>query len=159
MTITRTTRKILNALGFDGARVDIVLCGDDFIRALNLKYRDLNRATNVLSFPQENMDEGAFLNETPAVKSWFARFGKTLSEPGTVGKNPLILGDIVISTDAISRDASRRNVPETEELQKNIIHGILHLLGWDHMNKRERDRMRKLEKKLFEKVSGKGAGK
>jgi len=153
------TRKILNALGFDGARIDIVLCGDDFIRELNLKYRGLNRATNVLSFPQEDMDEGAFLNETPAVKSWFSRFGGNRSRHGADGENPLILGDIVISTDAISRDASRRKIPETEELQKNVIHGILHLLGWDHMNKSERDRMRKLEKVLFEKVSHEGGGK
>jgi len=157
--ITKTKRKILNVLGFDGAHIDIVLCDDGYIRKLNLEYRGLDRATNVLSFPQEEMDEGGFLIETPAVKSWFSRLGKNRSRGGFANENPLILGDIVISTDAISRDACRKNISEAEELQKNIIHGILHLIGWDHMNKSGRERMRKLEKSLFEKISVGGASK
>ncbi len=79
---------------------------DDGIRDLNRTYRNKDKATNVLSFP---MQEGAFSDITPG-----------------------LLGDVVISLDTAAREASEAGITVDERMSQLLIHGILHLLGFDH---------------------------
>jgi probable rRNA maturation factor len=138
------TTKISGVLGFEGARVSLVICGDARICALNRIHRGIDRATDVLAFPQEHMREGRFLHPSPAAAAWSAAADSRL----TTHDLQLELGDVVISRDAVRRQAAAYGVSEAEEWTRLLVHGILHLLGWDHEKPAERARMRALEDRL-----------
>ena len=88
------------------------------MRELNRTYRGIDRTTDVLSFPQSE------------------------------GPDFSILGDIIISVDTARRNAKTHGITLKMELKKLIIHGILHLLGYDHKKKKETQIMREKEKEL-----------
>ena len=98
--------RILETLGETDCELSLLLTDDEEIQQLNRDYRDLDKATDVLSFPQ---DEDA-VNETGAA----------------------LLGDVVISTETAARQAEDHHLSFNEELILLAIHGILHLLGYDH---------------------------
>ena len=106
-------------------RLELVLTGDEEIRALNAAYRGKDKATDVLSFSEL---EGARV-------------------PGSAG----LLGSIVISLDTTARQARRWKVTPSLELLRLLIHGILHLLGHDHekVPPAKARRMRRLERELM----------
>jgi len=98
--------------------LSITLTDDIQMRELNRSYRQIDRTTDVLSFPQSE------------------------------GPDFTLLGDIVISIDTAARHSVSYGVSLHEELKKLIIHGILHLLGHDHKKKKETQIMRGKEKEL-----------
>ena len=98
--------QVLEKLEETECELSLLLTDDVEIQELNRTYRDLDKATDVLSFPQ---DEDA-VNET----------GDTL------------LGDVVISVETAARQAEEHHLSFNEELILLAIHGILHLLGYDH---------------------------
>jgi probable rRNA maturation factor len=98
--------QVFEKLGETQYELSLLLTDDEEIQALNETYRGLDKATDVLSFPQ---DEDA-ANET----------GDTL------------LGDVVISVETAARQAEEHHLNFNEELILLAIHGILHLLGFDH---------------------------
>ncbi len=105
-------------------QVCISFINDSDIRELNKTYRNINRATDVLSFPQDGPDYS-------------------------------ILGDIVISVDTAKRHAERYGNSLDNEIKKILVHGILHLLGFDHKKKKETTVMREKEKELLAKIKAK----
>ena len=94
----------LERLGEVDAEVHLVLTGDQTIRDLNQRYRNIDRATDVLSFPDGD--------ELPS--GW------------------RLLGEIVISVDAAKRQGTDLGHGELRELCELALHGTLHLLGYDH---------------------------
>jgi len=110
--------RILRGEGRDRAAVTVVLVDDPYIRKLNHKYRHLDRATDVLSF---GMDD----------------------DPGTEGE---ILGDVYVSVDRARDQAARHHVSLDEELHRLVVHGCLHLLGYDHHTASQRKVMREKER-------------
>ena len=92
----------------DAWDLSILICDDAFIRGLNRQYRDKDESTDVLSFEQGDTYRGPEGNE---------RF---------------LAGDIVISLDALARNADEFGISRDEELRRLITHGILHLSGMDH---------------------------
>ncbi len=98
--------QVLESLGEERCELSLLLTDDIEIQELNRKYRDLDQATDVLSFSQD--DEA--VNES----------GDTL------------LGDVVISVETAARQAGEHHLSFNEELILLAIHGILHLLGYDH---------------------------
>jgi probable rRNA maturation factor len=105
-TIARRAERILALLDRGGAELSIVLCDDAFIRSLNRDYRGLDEPTDVLSFPQ---DDGAANDAAPA-----------------------ILGDVVISLETAGRQARARRCTLVDEATALLVHGVLHLVGYDH---------------------------
>jgi probable rRNA maturation factor len=107
------------------AVLSVVLVEDAEIREMNRQYLGRDRATNVISFP---MQEGE---------------GKDL--------NPFLLGDVVISTDTAFRDAQEGDVTLESEIYFLLLHGILHLTGFNHENvcEAETRRMEAKENELF----------
>jgi len=107
--------------------LSLVLTSDKEIQKLNYRYRGKNKATDVLSF---SMIEG---------------------EVGLV--HSTCLGDIVISLDTAKKQAQEYNVNLYQELLRLLIHGILHLTGYDHENVsiKEAAKMRKFEENLYNK--------
>ena len=108
---------------------NLVFMDDQSMTGFNSKFRGKNQATNVLSFPTET-------------DNWF--FNAPEDE----------LGDILISIDTARKEARRQNITVHHRLTELIIHGLLHLLGWDH--ERSRDQalsMWDFEKKLFQQLT------
>jgi probable rRNA maturation factor len=95
-------------LGRPDGELSVLLTDDSEIRSLNLEYRGIDRPTDVLSFSQ--LEGDAFPHEN----------------------GPLILGDVVISMDRAREQAKDLNVSVEEELRRLFIHGLLHLMGYDH---------------------------
>ena len=123
--IRNTTKTMLQQLDCRDKEVSISFVDDQTIQRLNLHYLNKNKPTNVLSF---SLQEGEFNNI-----------------------NPGILGDIVISVDTAQRDAAAGGLSVEQEIDFLIIHGLLHLLGYNHENttKAETAKMQKKEKYLF----------
>jgi probable rRNA maturation factor len=104
------------------AELSLVFCDDDFIQKLNRDYRGKNTPTDVLSFP---MEEEVFEAEVR------------------------MLGDVVISTETALRQAESLKHEPFLEVVFLLIHGLLHLHGYDHSNKILRKRMRDREVSIF----------
>ncbi|HPL63395.1 MAG: rRNA maturation RNase YbeY [Syntrophales bacterium] len=120
-------QKIMKRLDPSGREITVILLDDAGIRELNARHLDRDRPTNVISFP---MQEG---------------------EHSDI--NPHILGDIAISVETAERDASKGGLTLEQELDFLAIHGILHLLGYDHeKSKKEAKEMKEMERELFEAV-------
>jgi probable rRNA maturation factor len=124
----RFSKLVLKARGIDNWELSILLTDDGTIRQLNRHYRAVDTPTDVLSFSQDpDYATGAGQGKTPA-------------------------GDVVISLETCSRNATARMIPEEEELKRLLIHGILHLEGMDHedgeseMIRLQEDIMRRLKK-------------
>ena len=116
--LARFGRRVLAVAGRRGWEVSVLLVDDPTIRGLNRRWRRLDRATDVLSFP----------------------FG-----PGP----DRILGDVVISVPRAAEQARRFRVPLARELKRLLVHGILHLMGYDHRTVAQRREMRALEERLL----------
>lgn len=106
--IRTTAGLILNALGYPDAHLSILIVDDDQIATLNMAYLNHKGPTNVISFP---MQEGRFSGITPD-----------------------LLGDVVISADTAHREAFNAGMAMRERFNQLLIHGILHLVGYDHVN-------------------------
>jgi len=115
----------------DNAELSLVFCDDDTIKDLNNNFRGKNEPTDVLSFP---MTQNKFVN----------------FEPETI-----LLGDIVISLDTALKQANELKHSLATEITFLLIHGILHLIGFDHINEDERKVMLKRESDIFTKLNSK----
>ena len=114
--------------------LSVALVDDPEIHRLNLQYRDLDRPTDVLSFALQEAEEPEF-------------------QPELAGEQlPLVLGDVIISTETTQRQAEERGHSFERELLILMIHGILHLLGYDHIEDSEAEDMEALERRLLEKL-------
>jgi len=110
----------------DEIELSVVLVDDDEMRRLNGQYRGTDEVTDVLSFPQTTDGE---------------------LEDGADG-GLTVLGDIAIGVQAAARQASRRGHSTEEEIDLLAAHGLLHLLGYNHENTLEAERMESVERKL-----------
>jgi probable rRNA maturation factor len=120
-------RRLLRALGEDEAALSLSLVGDNAIRSLNCRYRGKDKATDVLSFPLDDGDQG--------------------------GSPERLLGDVVISVDTARRQAGAYRAPLQRELYRLLIHGLLHLKGHDHVRAQERRTMRREERRLAKAIA------
>ena len=99
------------------AEVSVLLADDVAIHALNKTYRGIDRPTNVLSFA-------------------------ALDEPIV---DPLLLGDIVVAFETTKREAEEQKISMADHLFHLIVHGVLHLIGYDHMTDADAAEMEALE--------------
>lgn len=117
--------KVLTSLDCNEHEISILFIGDQGIRDLNHQFRGIDRPTDVLSFPQISEDE--------------------LEIPGA-----LVLGDVAISLETARCQSEEHGLSFEEELTLLLIHGILHLLGYDHeISDQEEERMRSKTRELF----------
>ncbi|OGW32864.1 MAG: rRNA maturation RNase YbeY [Nitrospirae bacterium GWC2_42_7] len=124
------------------------------MRSFNLLYRGIDRATDVLSFSQDISDTTKMKINLPASET--AEHPK-VPPPWRGGDNGegenSILGDIVVCVPFAQQQAYDLEVPFYDELLRLMIHGLLHLLGYDHeVNKAQKKKMEKKEKELFDAV-------
>ena len=117
-----------------------MLTDDETIHQINKEQRDIDRATDVLSFPMTDyVTEGdfAFLEEE----------GADCFHPET---GELLLGDIVISGDKVLQQAESYGHSPLREYAFLIVHSLLHLVGYDHMEEQEAKRMEKKQADVLE---------
>jgi probable rRNA maturation factor len=123
-------------------QVTIALVSDARVRALNRQYRRVDRPTDVLSFPSDTANgRGAGLPPSPRLR----RTAVALAEAGQACDDGF-LGDIVIARGVARRQAREAQHSELAELRVLALHGLLHLLGYDHHD--DDGRMRRLEGRL-----------
>ena len=116
----------LRAAGFsDEAEVSLVFVDDDYIHELNLQYRGVDSPTDVLSF--------AMLD----------------GEPVASGGEAIILGDVVVSLQTVERQAKEYGQSFLREAAYLTIHGVLHLIGYDHLEEDKRKIMRQKEEEII----------
>ena len=116
-------QKVLSYLGLSGVELSVVLCDDAFIHPLNRDYRGKDKATDVLSFAQREGEDG------------------DLEDP--------MLGDVIISVERAKIQAKEHGVSFEAEMSLLLVHGILHLLGYDHEEDSEAEEMEAKEKEIL----------
>ena len=117
--IRRVVRTVLAAQGVDfPCEVDVLVTSDEEIRALNRETRQVDKSTDVLSFPAFDLRPG----ELP---------GPEDADPGT-GLVPL--GDMMISMEHVAAQAKEYGHSNRRELGYLVTHSVLHLLGYDHLD-------------------------
>ena len=115
-----------------GAELSLVLCDDAFIQPLNRDWRGKDAPTDVLSFAQQEGEE--------------------------VRDDDPVLGDLVISVDTAARQAAERGHALDQELAVLLVHGLLHLLGYDHEHDpEEAAEMRDAERRMLDALGLDGA--
>ena len=135
--------RVLSALGLRRTELSVIMVDDRTIQGLNREFRGTDSPTDVLSFSQIEQVGAAASNLDPLV-----------DEPGT------ILGDVVISIDTALRQASQYRVTPAERLRTLLIHGTLHLIGYDHERSRvDARRMFARERELIDAVSRLGTAR
>jgi probable rRNA maturation factor len=110
------------------SEISVILTGDADMRALNLRWRGKDKTTNVLAFP------GATPGAAPGAKTASAApvlVGPNLSGPNLLG--PVLLGDVVLALGAVLAEAAQQGKLPGEHLTHLVVHGVLHLLGFDHI--------------------------
>ena len=130
---TKSLRLVLdNALkeeNVNNAYFNVIFINNDEIHSINKEYRNIDRETDVISF--------AFLDNEDREKEYKSGM-------------PVILGDIYISLDKANEQAKEYGHSLKRELCFLFVHGLLHLLGYDHMKKEDEDIMFPLQDKILE---------
>ena len=112
--LQRTARILIDALKRPDAELSVLLVDDRRIAALNREFLDREGPTNVIAFP---MQEGRFAE-----------------------LHPTLLGDVVISVDTAAAEAERAGIAFERRLVELLVHGVLHLCGYDHEHDRAQAR-------------------
>lgn len=121
----RLAERILTAAGESGSELSVELVGDRRMRRLNRIYRNKDQTTDVLAFPMREF-------ASPC---------------------PTLLGDLVISVPTALRQAKEAGRTPDEELATLLVHGVLHLCGYDHdRNRNEATRMRRRERAILQTI-------
>ena len=124
-----TVAGLADRAGNSGAREVVINLSDDrTIAELNRKFRGRDKPTNVLSFPFEDA------------------FGPLLSEP-------LPLGDIILALETIEREATEQGLDRSHHIAHLVIHGMLHLYGYDHLTDSEAEEMEALEETILARLN------
>ena len=113
--------------------MNIILTTPDKIRIINKEYRNIDKATDVLSFPMFEKNEIVEIQKN----------GSKVKE---------VLGDIVISIEQVAKQAEEYGHSFQRELSYMVVHGFYHCMGYDHIEKEEQKKMREKEENVLNKV-------
>ena len=143
---------ILLRLGYTGGELGVTYVTADEMALLNHEYMGSDGVTDVLSFPLETMAaevETGFLAELEAGEQMVISGLMPVSGSGS-DVAPLLLGDVVICPEAAAGQAAGMGNTVARELCLLLVHGILHIAGFDH--EADDGRMERLQKKLFDEM-------
>ena len=116
----------------ENCEISVSIVDNEEIRQINKQFRNIDRATDVLSFPMLTFEEG---------------------EEAEVNENDeIILGDIIISLERAREQAEEYGHSYKRELHYLLVHGIMHCLGYDHMTEEEKTEMREKEEFILSKL-------
>ena len=127
--------------------ISITLTNPEEIKTINKQYRNINKATDVLSFPMFEKEELDTMVQDSAKKD---QVDDTENDENQVRD---ILGDIVISIQKVQEQAKEYGHSFERELSYMVVHGFYHLMGYDHMVEDDKKQMRKKEENILEKLN------
>ncbi len=131
--LMRLARLVLEEEGLPAhTEVAILLVDDDRMADYNRRFMDADGPTDVLAFPLEHLEPG--------------------KPPSADRSLPFVLGDVIISPQYVADQAEERQTTTEDELQLMVTHGILHLLGYDHVDDADAQVMEARERVLLAKV-------
>ena len=138
------------------AQVSLLVTDDNALRDLNLRFRGLDEVTDVLSFSASHPGHWPGDAEEPEDR---------YLKPGDCGEFPFVLppgelpalGEVIVSYPQTLRQAMARQQPVDQELALLIVHGVLHLVGQDHLEPGEKERMQTKEQAALAAVFQAGA--
>ena len=129
--IRHLAEAILEHEGYpDESEVTVMLVTDDDMTGYNERFMKRTEPTDVLAFPLETLEPGRPPERRP-------------------GEPPITLGDVIISPDYVRRQAMEQGSEFGDELALMVVHGVLHLMGWDHANDDQAEEMEERERKLL----------
>jgi probable rRNA maturation factor len=130
--------------GRQGAEISLRLADDAELRALNLRWRGIDKPTNVLSFPAAHLVDAV---HSPSIDG--RPYGRPLDRVSRGPRPRLQLGDIALAYETLAREASELGVPPADHYRHLLAHGFLHLIGYDHETDEEAERMEALETRIL----------
>ena len=113
-----------------GVEVTLIFVSESEMAAYNERFLDRTGPTDVLAFPVEELTAGVVADNDPAGP-------------------PLVLGDVIVAPSYVRRQAEEQGVSFEDEMALMVTHGILHLLGYDHVDDDEAERMEAREVELL----------
>ncbi|WP_274630493.1 rRNA maturation RNase YbeY [Arvimicrobium flavum] len=123
------TGAVLEELGIAGeSELSLMFTDDASIRTLNAEWRGKDKPTNVLSFPASPVRKGS----------------KQL---------PPMLGDVILAFETVEREATLEDKPFDHHLSHLLVHGLLHLLGYDHETDEDAEEMEALERRVLARLA------
>ncbi|MGD1822110.1 MAG: rRNA maturation RNase YbeY [Pleomorphochaeta sp.] len=131
--VEKMVNDVLSYFSKTNVELSISFVSDDEIQELNKVWRNKDMPTDILSFVQaDNVEE---------IEFW-----------PSVENDSTVLGDLIISLEAIKRNCINFNVQFDEELDRILIHGVLHLLGYDHKTNDSLEPMLLLQEKILSNI-------
>lgn len=132
--LDKIAERTLRVIGIKkSAEISLVIAGEKRIKSLNKKFRGIDKITDVLSFGNEEAENR------------FGKYAKFVNPPGDI----LYLGEIFICYPQAEKQATQKNHSVKKELSILLIHGILHLAGYDHKEEYEKSEMKIVEEKVL----------
>ena len=138
----QVAEEVIKLMGFsERLEVAIDYVSEEEIQSLNAEFRNVDRVTDVLSFPSfdivagENFDENSIEAQMSVSENGFIHFG-----------------DMALCFEQTKRQAAEYGVTVEDEIKKLVIHSMLHLMGYDHIEDDDYEIMNKKEKELSEKM-------
>ncbi len=128
-SVKAAAMKVGELYGLDNAEVSVTLTDNEHIHTINKKYRNIDRPTDVISFA---------LNES--------------DEPKIADEKVNVLGDVIISVERAKEQATEYGHSLKREVSFLMVHGMLHLLGYDHIEEADRIEMEKEQRYVMEKL-------
>lgn len=126
------------------AEISLILVDNEGIRSLNKEFRNIDRATDVLSFPMLDYPEGKVYKDV---------YSNYNFEKSDLDGDCLVLGDIALSLERAEEQRKEYGHSFLREATYLVVHSMLHLLGYDHMEAEEKAVMRKREEEILGKFS------
>ena len=124
-------------------QISLLFVDNEEIREINNETRNIDRATDVLSFPMLDFEDKKVFNEMYLNYD----FDETFKDG-----DELILGDMVLSLERALEQSEEYGHSYEREVSYLVVHSILHLLGYDHMEEDDKKRMRKREEEILNKL-------
>ena len=128
--VRRAIETVGRLYGAEGAEVSVTLTDDAHIHVINREYRNVDRPTDVISFALTESEEPEIIG----------------------GGEHEVLGDLIISLERMRAQAAEYGHTELRELSFLTVHGMLHLLGYDHMEEEERQEMEEEQRAVMEEL-------
>ena len=122
--------------------ISVCLCGDDYIRDINRQFRNMDSATDVLSFPTVSYPAGRTAGSCESL----------LRHEYDADSGACFIGDLFISTEHVASQAAEYGHSQMREAVYLLVHGICHLMGYDHIEPQDKERMRNMEEKILSSV-------
>lgn len=159
--------KVVHSLGYKGAEINYIFCSDETLIEINRRYLDHDTYTDIITFDYTKMEYSDGKDDVPVNSSSFEEVSDVLDESLEISDEQFmnlmqtqlasemrdefgLAGDIYISYDRVKENAKLFHVKHIDELNRVLVHGILHLAGYKDKTPAEEKKMHEMEDLMLE---------